>query len=50
LMVVGIRFDVECDPVAGPVFLDRDMWERSSSTRRIWPTDRHRPQFSRSSP
>jgi PAS domain S-box-containing protein len=24
----GIRFDVECDPIAEPVFLDRDMWEK----------------------
>ena len=24
----GIRFDVECDAIAEPVFLDRDMWEK----------------------
>jgi signal transduction histidine kinase len=24
----GIQFDVECDPIDEPVFLDRDMWEK----------------------
>ena len=24
----GIRFDVACDPIAQPVFVDRDMWEK----------------------
>ena len=24
----GIRFDVDCEPIAEPVFLDRDMWEK----------------------
>src|SRR6185436_12900973 len=24
----GIRFDVDCEPIGDPVFLDRDMWEK----------------------
>ena len=24
----GIRFDVDCEPIREPVFLDRDMWEK----------------------
>jgi signal transduction histidine kinase/DNA-binding response OmpR family regulator len=24
----GLQFDVECDPVSEPIYLDRDMWEK----------------------
>jgi PAS domain S-box-containing protein len=24
----GLRFDVRCDPIADPVYVDRDMWEK----------------------
>jgi PAS domain S-box-containing protein len=28
MKIVGLRFSVECQPIADPVYVDRDMWEK----------------------